>query len=348
LFITTANVRYEIPIPLQDRMEIIELSSYMEPEKLEIAKRHIIPKLKSEYALNTLNLQITDSAVEKLIREYTREAGVRNLEREIASILRKTVKELVHDFDNKYPIDESEIHQALKDNPKFQSIIKKKKILIDDKAVERLLKAPRFKQKQEDLDDKIGVATGLAWTSVGGEILPIEVTIMPGPERLTLTGKLGDVMKESARAALSYIRSNCGILNIDENFYKRKEIHIHIPEGAIPKDGPSAGITMTMAMISAAANRPVRGDVAMTGEVTLRGNILPIGGLNEKLLAAKRAGIKTVIIPRENERDIDEINDYIKNDLKIVSVKHITEALDYVFHETAVKKSGKPSAKKAK
>ncbi|MDP2365694.1 MAG: endopeptidase La, partial [Ignavibacteria bacterium] len=321
LFITTANVKFEIPLPLQDRMEIIELQSYLDPEKIEIAKRHILPKLMDEYGMKNINISFTDKALMKLVREYTRESGVRNLEREIASILRKFAKELVSDF-NKFknnsivlegkPID---LGEALKDNPEFQKQIKKKKYIIAEKKVEQYLKAPRFKTKREDLEDKIGVATGLAWTSVGGDILPIEVSIMPGAEKLTLTGKLGDVMKESGKAALTFVRSNCTELGVPEDFYKRKEIHIHVPEGAIPKDGPSAGITMTAALISAATGKKLRGDVAMTGEVTLRGNILPIGGLNEKLLAAKRNGIKLVLIPKENERDIEDINEDIKKNI---------------------------------
>ena len=331
MFITTANIRYEIPLPLQDRMEIIELSSYLEPEKLEIAKRHIVPKLFAEFKLDKLKISFDDKAILKVIREYTREAGVRNLERELASILRKVVKDIVSDFDSKNVRNDDEIQTALIDNPEFYKKLSKNKILIDSAKVEKYLKVPRFKEKKEDLVNKIGVATGLAWTSVGGEILPIEVTLMNGIEKLTLTGKLGDVMKESARAALSYIRSNADAFGIDENIFRKKEIHIHIPEGAIPKDGPSAGITMATALISAVSGKTVYGNVAMTGEITLRGNILAIGGLNEKLLAAKRAGIKTVIIPKENEIDVDEINDYIKKDLKIIPVSHFSEAVPYLF-----------------
>jgi len=332
LFITTANVKYDIPLPLLDRMEIIELSSYLEPEKLEIAKRHIIPKIKEEYGISDLKIDITDNAIVKIIREYTREAGVRNLERELATIFRKKIKDIIIEFERKEKLDpEKDFKQALRENPKFRRFIQRKKFTIDEKLVEEYLKVPKYKFKKEDLEPKVGVAIGLAWTSVGGDTMPVEVAIMPGQERLTLTGQLGDVMKESAKAALSFIRANYQELKVPKNFFTKKEIHIHVPEGAIPKDGPSAGITIAMALISAASGVPIRGDVAMTGEITLRGNILPIGGLNEKLLAAKRAGINTVIIPRDNEPDLAEVNEYVKNGLNIITVKHLTEALPYVF-----------------
>ncbi len=335
LFITTANVKYEIPLPLLDRMEIIELSSYLEPEKLEIAKRHIIPKIKNEYGLSQLSIDITDSAILKIIREYTRESGVRNLEREISSVFRKLIKDIIADYESKNLFHtEDDFKVALKDNPRFLKSIKRKKYLIDESRVDEYLKVPRFKLKNENLEPKIGVATGLAWTSIGGDIMPIEVSIMPGSEKLTLTGQLGEVMKESAKAALSFIRSNFDKLKIPKDFFKQKETHIHVPEGAIPKDGPSAGITIAIALISAATGIPVRGDVAMTGEITLRGNILPIGGLNEKLVAAKRAGITTVIIPKGNEPDLQEVNEYAKKDLKIIPVRHIFDALPYVMKKS--------------
>jgi ATP-dependent Lon protease len=314
-------------------MEIIELSSYLDVEKLEIAKRHILPKLIKEYKLENFNIEFHDEAIRKIIEEYTREAGVRNLEREIASVLRKYAKETIQAFDKKYkrlPSD-NDLNKTLLDDPRFIKAIAKTKNVIDTQTIGRLLKAPRFKKKNGDTESKIGVATGLAWTSIGGDTLPIEVSIMNGSEKLTLTGKLGDVMKESARAALTFVRSNSEKLGVPEGFYKRKEIHIHIPEGAIPKDGPSAGITMTMALISAAANKPLRGDVAMTGEITLRGNVLPIGGLNEKLLAAKRMGIKTIIIPEDNLSDIEDVNPTIKDGLIIAPVKTIIEALPIAF-----------------
>ncbi|RCK73611.1 MAG: ATP-dependent protease La [Ignavibacteriae bacterium] len=308
MFITTANVQHNIPLPLQDRMEIIELPGYLDYDKREIVKRHLIPKQLKEHGLNEQNIAFTDKAINKIIRQYTREAGVRNVEREIASIMRKAAKEIVLGKEQK-----------------------KNFIKIDEKKVEEYLGVPRFRERKTTRENQIGSVVGLAWTSVGGEILNVDATIMPGSERLTLTGKLGEVMKESAQAALSYIRSNTKLMGVPEDFYKNREIHIHLPEGAIPKDGPSAGLAMTMAIVSAATNRPARSDVAMTGEITLRGNVLPIGGLNEKLLAAQRSGIKTVLIPFENEKDLAEIPEKVKNGLKIIPIKKIEEALPYVF-----------------
>ncbi|MGQ9819575.1 MAG: endopeptidase La [Candidatus Kapaibacteriales bacterium] len=341
LFITTANVKYNIPEPLLDRMEIIELSSYLEPEKLEIAKKHILPKVIAEYGLEKVKFQITDNAILKIIREYTRESGVRNLERELASLFRKLVKEIISKFYQKYSPKNGDQIESLKLNSNFLKFIRKKKYLIDEAKIGQYLKVPRYKIKSEDLAPKVGVATGLAWTSVGGETMPIEVAIMPGQERLTLTGQLGDVMKESARAALSFIRANHSLFQIKRDFYRRKEIHIHIPEGAIPKDGPSAGITLAIAMLSAINGKPVRGDVAMTGEITLRGNILRIGGLNEKLLAAKRAGINNVIIPKDNEPDLTEVNKFVLQDMNIIPISHILEALPIVFTDWANTKQKK-------
>ncbi len=314
MFITTANVRHNIPLPLQDRMEIIELPGYLEHEKLEIAKRHIIPRQIKAHGLDKFNVKITDEAIKKIISEYTREAGVRNLEREIASVLRKTAKEIV-----------------LKKNKDGSKKIVKTKYTIDENKIVKFLGVPKFRQKPSQKQARIGTVTGLAWTSVGGDILDVEATVMNGAEKLTLTGQLGDVMKESAQAALSYLRSNAKELGLPVNFHKGKEIHIHLPEGAIPKDGPSAGITMAMAMYSAISKKPARCDVAMTGEITLRGNVLPIGGLNEKLLASKRNSIMTVIIPDENEKDLVEIKDDIKEGLKIIPVKTIREVIPILF-----------------
>ncbi len=326
MFITTANVRYNIPLPLQDRMEIIELPGYLEFEKKEIAKRHIIPKQLKAHGLDKFEIEIPDEVISKIITEYTREAGVRNLEREIATVLRKLAKEIV------------EKHQVEKKKTK-----KNLKFVIDEKKVEEFLGVPRFRSHKRAKKAQVGAVTGLAWTSVGGEILTVEATIMPGPEKLTLTGHLGNVMKESAQAALSYLRSNAKELGIKQTVFKGKEIHIHLPEGAIPKDGPSAGITMTMAMYSVLTQKPARADVAMTGEITLRGAILPIGGLNEKLLAARRYGIKTVLIPEENKKDLTEIKDQVKEGLKIVPISKIEEAIPYVFGKTrkSVKKENK-------
>ncbi len=337
MFITTANVRYDIPLPLLDRMEIIELNSYLEHEKLQIAKRHIIPKISDEYGMSKLGIQFEDSAVNKVIREYTREAGVRNLERELTSILRKLAKELVNDYlssaqSTKQQNTATKNISILGNDKGFTSFIKRKKIKIDNSIIEKYLKAPKFKDTRKELNDKIGVVTGLAWTSVGGDLMPLEATSMPSNgEKLTLTGQLGNVMKESATAALSFIRSNHSDLGLTENFNKDKEIHIHIPEGAIPKDGPSAGITMAIAMLSVFTNKPVKGNLAMTGEITLRGNILPIGGLKEKLLAAKRNGYTTVIVPFENKADVLDIEKEITDELEIIYAKHINDILPNVF-----------------
>ncbi len=314
MFITTANVRYQIPLPLLDRMEVIELSSYLDFEKREIAKRHILPKQLREHGLNEKDVEVKDEAIEKIIQEYTRESGVRNLERDIASVCRKAAKDIVL-------AKQKNGKKAKQHSP----------IVVDAKRAEQYLGVPKHRMKQNELKPRIGSVTGLAWTSVGGEILHVDVTMMRGPERLTLTGQLGDVMKESAQAALSYIRSNAKKLKLNPEFFVKKEIHIHLPEGAIPKDGPSAGITMTMAMISAISGKQARGDVAMTGEITLRGEVLPIGGLNEKLLAAKRHGITTVLIPKENEKDLIEIQSAVKDGLKIIPVEKIDDALPIVF-----------------
>jgi ATP-dependent Lon protease len=275
------------------------------------------------------------------------------VEREISSLLRKVIKEIVSKFGENQNIgngkgETEEIRQALKDNPKFKKSMQKSKTIISAKDVEKYLKAPKFKDKKDELSDKTGVVTGLAWTSVGGDILPIEVAIINGPERLILTGKLGEVMKESARAALTFVRAYSEELGLPEGFYKKKEIHIHVPEGAIPKDGPSAGITMCMALISAFSGKDARGDIAMTGEITLRGNILPIGGLNEKLLAAKRHNIKTVLVPYDNKRDVEDINPIITQDLEIFFIKHAKEAMPHVFKDYKVAKKPSKAKKEVK
>ncbi len=320
MFITTANVRYAIPLPLQDRMEIIELPGYLDYDKREIAKRHIIPKQLKEHGLDPKGIKFEDDALTKILREYTREAGVRNLEREIASVCRKLAKEIV---------------LSKQKNGSFSK--KTKTLLVVEKRIEEYLGVPKFRQKTAERERRVGSVTGLAWTSVGGDILNVDVTIMRGTEKLTLTGQLGEVMKESAQAALSYIRSKAKSLGVDQDFYKGREIHIHLPEGAIPKDGPSAGLTMAIAMISAASNRAARNDIAMTGEITLRGNVLPIGGLNEKLLAAQRSGIKTVLIPQENLKDLTEIPEKVKEGLKIIPVGKIEDAIEHVFSKKPVK-----------
>ena len=315
MFITTANVRYNIPLPLQDRMEIIELPGYLEYDKMEIAKRHIIPKQLENHGLTNKNVTITDEAVRKIITEYTREAGVRNLERELASVCRKTARDIV-----------------LKESTNGKKKIKHQ-YKVDEEKIEEYLKTPRYRTHKHNKEFKVGSVTGLAWTSVGGEILNVDVTIMNGSEKLTLTGQLGNVMKESAQAALSYIRSTAKELCLDPNFFKGKEVHIHLPEGAIPKDGPSAGITMAMALLSAVSGKPASNDIAMTGEITLRGDVLPVGGLTEKLLAAKRNDIRTILIPKDNEIDLKELQDSVKEGLEIIPIEKIEEAIPYVFRD---------------
>src|SRR5688572_10564946 len=301
-FIATANVMHTIPQALQDRMEVLRLPGYTEPEKVEIAKRHLIPKQIASHGLEERNVSFTDGSLHDVIRRYTREAGVRNLERELSSILRKVARKVVI---------EGKTHAAE----------------VNAENVGTYLGIPRFRKSRQEERNEIGSATGLAWTEVGGEILPIEVTLMPGKGQLRLTGKLGDVMQESAHAALSYVRSRAESFGIEPGFNRRIDIHIHVPEGAIPKDGPSAGITMATALVSALSKIPVRREVAMTGEITLRGRVLPIGGVKEKLLAAHRIGITTVILPRENEKDLSDIPKNILDVLTVELVEHVDEVL---------------------
>ncbi|MEW6510437.1 MAG: endopeptidase La [Bacteroidota bacterium] len=319
MFITTANVRYAIPLPLQDRMEIIELPGYMQHDKREIARRHIIPKQLEEHGIASMNVDISNPAIDKIITEYTREAGVRNLEREIASVCRKVAKEVVVG------------RQKNGEKKKREQKGKRPSFTVDPAKVEKYLGVARFRNRRRAEKNRVGSVTGLAWTSVGGELLTVDVSVMAGQERLTLTGQMGEVMKESAQAALSYLRSNARKLGLKTDFSKGKEIHIHLPEGSIPKDGPSAGITMAMAMYSAVSGTPARSDVAMTGEITLRGDVLAIGGLNEKLIAAQRSGLTTVLIPAENQKDLAEIPARVTNGLILVPMRRIEEAIPYVF-----------------
>ncbi|HEV2417431.1 MAG TPA: endopeptidase La [Terriglobia bacterium] len=305
-FITTANVIHTIPQPLQDRMEILRLTGYTEPEKVEIAKRFLIRKQLEATGLKPENLTITDEAVTGVIRGYTREAGVRNLEREIANICRKVARKVV------------------KEGKGLQVTVGK-----DDLA--EYLGVVKFRDTKSEEKNEIGLATGLAWTEVGGQILHIEATTMPGKGKLILTGKLGDVMQESGQAAMSYVRSRAARLGLDPDFYRRLDIHIHLPEGAIPKDGPSAGITLVTAAVSALAKIPVRRDLAMTGEITLRGKVLPIGGVKEKLMAAHRAGCQTVLLPRDNEKDLSEVPESIQQEMAIRFVDTMDEVLDLAF-----------------
>ena len=305
LFVATANDLSTIPRPLLDRMEIIEVSSYTENEKLHIAKEHLLAKQMERNGIRPEQLAITDKAMAKIISGYTREAGVRNLERKLGEICRKAAR----------PLCEGE----------------KEKIKVTEQNLEKFLGKEKYSFDKKNDTDEVGIVRGLAWTSVGGDTLEIEVNIMPGKGEFQLTGQLGDVMKESAQAGISYIRSVSEEYHIPKKFFQENDIHIHIPEGAVPKDGPSAGITMATAMLSAITKTPVRADVAMTGEITLRGRVLPIGGLKEKTLAAKNAGIKTICVPKKNEKDIDEISPEIKKGLKIVFVEQMKDVLDVAF-----------------
>ena len=306
LFVTTANVRHNVPDPLLDRMETIDLPGYMEYDKLEIARHHLVPKQMQETGVGAKSVKFSDSAILDIIRKYTREAGVRNLERNISNICRKVAKEIVMNSNGK-------------------------QYLITGKGLKGYLGVAKHTERMAVEDDQIGSATGLAWTEFGGDLLQIDVTLMKGKSGLTLTGKLGDVMKESAQAALSYIRSNTGKLGVEAKFFEGKEIHVHIPEGAIPKDGPSAGITMATAMVSALTKKPVCKSIAMTGEITLRGNVLPIGGLTEKLLAARRSGIHQVIIPEENRKDLEEIPKRVLRGLDLIFVNNMEDVFSKAF-----------------
>lgn len=305
LFIATANSVQDIPRPLLDRMELIEVTSYTENEKLHIAKEHLLAKQMEHNGIRLEQLAITDKAMAKIISGYTREAGVRNLERKLGEICRKAAR----------PLYEGE----------------KEKIKVTEQNLEKFLGKEKYSFDKKNDTDEVGIVRGLAWTSVGGDTLEIEVNIMPGKGEFQLTGQLGDVMKESAQAGISYIRSVSEEYHIPKKFFQENDIHIHIPEGAVPKDGPSAGITMATAMLSAITKTPVRADVAMTGEITLRGRVLPIGGLKEKTLAAKNAGIKTICVPKKNEKDIDEISPEIRKGLEIVFVEQMKDVLDVAF-----------------
>lgn len=302
LFVTTANTLQTIPRPLLDRMEVIEISSYTDNEKLHIAERHLIPKQLEKHGLSEEMLTISKGALWKMSHNYTREAGVRQLERQIGDICRKAAREILEE--------------------------KKEKIRITETNLSKYLGKEKYVYQMANETDEVGIVRGLAWTSVGGDTLQIEVNVMPGKGELMLTGQMGDVMKESARTGISYIRSMIGEYGVDSEYFEKHDIHIHIPEGAVPKDGPSAGISMATANFSAITNKKVRADVAMTGEITLRGRVLPIGGLKEKLLAAKVAGIKTVLVPAENKKDVQELSAEITKGLEICFVSHMREVLD--------------------
>ena len=311
LFITTANNLDTVPRPLLDRMEVISLSSYTEEEKVQIATKYLFPKQIEAHGFKKSNLKIDEPAVREIINCYTREAGVRELERQIAGVCRKVAKKLVSS--------------------------NQKTVKITAGSVEKYLGAKRYRYDMANEKDEVGVATGLAWTPVGGDTLSIEVTLMEGKGSLELTGQLGDVMKESARAAMSYIRSKAEFYGIDKDFHSKYDIHIHVPEGAIPKDGPSAGITLATAMVSALTGRPVRKNVAMTGEITLRGRVLPIGGVKEKVLAAHRAGIDTIIVPAENKKDLEEIPENVRKAIKFVIAENMETVLNTALAKTKAK-----------
>lgn len=309
LFVTTANDKSNIPAPLLDRMEVIDLYSYTAEEKFQIAKKHLVPKAIKKHGLTSANLKITDTAIKEIIDVYTREAGVRSLERKINEICRKTALFVVNE-------------QGKQEVPCLR---------VTPATLNEYLGAPKYREKVS-LKSEVGVTNGLAWTSVGGEMLKVEVVTMTGKGSLELTGSLGDVMKESAKAAVSFIRSNADKLSVDESFYKKKDIHIHVPEGAVPKDGPSAGVTIATSLVSALSGCPVNGEVAMTGEISLTGKVMPIGGLKEKTMAAYKAGIKTVLIPNGNVSDLDEVDSVVKKSIKFVPVK----TLDEVFKNAII------------
>ena len=322
MFVCTANT-LNIPAPLLDRMEVIRIPGYTEDEKLNIAQRYLVPKQLKANGLKPEELAIAEGSIRDIVRYYTREAGVRNLEREIAKICRKVVKDLLlHPRDN-------QMHVVAK-------------------GLNKYLGVRQFRYGRAEEKDQVGQVTGLAWTEVGGELLTIEATAVAGKGKLMHTGKLGEVMQESIQAATTVVRSRAKGLGIDEDFHQKVDIHIHVPEGATPKDGPSAGVGMCAALVSALTNIPVRSDVAMTGEITLRGEVLPIGGLKEKLLAAHRGGIARVIIPHENEKDLEEIPKNIKDKLDIVPVRWIDEVLQYSLQHMPVPKAKDPSEEEKK
>jgi ATP-dependent Lon protease len=302
MFICTANTMGGVPSPLQDRMEVIRIAGYTDQEKLSIARRYLVPKQRGANGLQGVSVEFRDDALRLLIHRYTKESGVRSLEREVASVCRKIAKDVLKTGGEK-------------------------KYLVGPKMVQRFLGPPRYRYGTAEEEDQIGLTTGLAWTELGGELLTIEATVMPGKGKLMITGKLGEVMQESAQAAMSYVRSRAEVLGLDKRFIETMDIHVHVPEGAIPKDGPSAGITMATTLVSALCRIPVRKDVAMTGEITLRGHVLPIGGLKEKVLAAHRGGIKKVLIPKENGKDVREIPRKVREALEIVLVDHTDEVL---------------------
>lgn len=332
MFITTANVLDTIPPALRDRLEIISFPGYTEVEKFHIARNYLIPKQLEAHGLKNYKVDISDAAVRAIINKYTREAGVRNLEREIASVIRKIAKEIASAGEKK----KTQTHSTGSGQAKGA----KKSYRISERDLRKYLGPHRFTPFLAEKKEEAGIATGLAVTAVGGEILQVEVALMPGKGKLTLTGQLGDIMKESAQAALSYVRARAKELGIDNNLFQKTDIHVHVPEGAIPKDGPSAGITLTTALISALTKTPTKKEVGMTGEVTLRGRVLEIGGVKEKFLAAHRAGLKTIIFPDSNKKDLDDVPKNVAKALQLLPVKHMDEVLKYALVDLPKKKKG--------
>ncbi|MEI7706131.1 MAG: endopeptidase La [Deltaproteobacteria bacterium] len=322
VFVCTANTMAGIPLPLQDRMEVIRLAGYTDSEKLTIGTRYLVPRQREANGLADVDVDVKKAALKLLIHRYTREAGVRSLEREIASLLRKTAREVLKEG-------------------------KERKYVIGAKRVQRLLGPPRFRHGTAEALDQVGLATGLAWTELGGELLTIEATVVPGKGKLTITGKLGSVMQESAQAAMSYVRSRAEVLGLEKRFLEQIDIHVHVPEGAIPKDGPSAGITMATALVSALTRVAVRKDIAMTGEITLRGRILPVGGVKEKVLAAHRGGIKTILLPRECEKDLREVPRKVREAMSLRLVDHMDEVLRDALVAPAREAFGRPAGEDA-
>jgi len=306
MFITTANSLGTIPSALLDRMEVLEFPGYIEEEKLEIARRFLIPRQLDESGLDEKEAQFQDATIREIIREYTYEAGVRNLEREIGQMCRKLAR--------------------------LKSEKKNRPTRIEPSLVEKFLGPPEFFATEAERQDEVGVATAIAWTESGGDIMPVEVLILEGKGNLQVTGQIGDVMQESAQAALSFMKSKSRQLGLKPDIYERLDVHIHIPEGAIPKDGPSAGITIATALISAFTERKVYRDIGMTGEITLRGNVLPVGGVREKILAAHRAGLKTVLLPEKNLKDLVDVPKKVRTDLKIVPIKHMNEVIEMALY----------------
>jgi ATP-dependent Lon protease len=322
MFIATANYKDAIPPALRDRMEILEFSGYIQDEKVKIAQKHLVPKQIEENGLSKSDVSIVEAAIKELIESYTREAGVRNLEREIANVFRKVARDKIEK--------------------------KAKKTTVNKKKVGEYLGAPKFYSEIAERATKPGVVTGLAWTAAGGDILFIESSKMKGKGNLTLTGQLGDVMKESATAALTYVRSHTDVLGIPDDFHEKTDVHVHVPAGAIPKDGPSAGVGMFTSIVSLMTGFPVQDKIAMTGEITLRGNVLPIGGVKEKVTAAHRSGIKTVILPDHNKKDLEDIPEHIKKDLTFHFAKEIMDVIDVAVPEVKGKKKNKSKKSKPK